>query len=581
FPCTEWHPGDKEEARRERRPLPIRERQDLGDGFVLLDWNTLLHRVGKEAFSREPHLLMKAFQYQHRYGCRLGRELKEQIRGSLHLIDDAFCSSPEVRETFMEILGAKAGVAPTLRIMHELGVLGRYIPEFGRLTCFVHQDYYHRYTADEHTLVALEKLDEVAFTRESSLLEFSRLFKELERLHVLRLALLLHDIGKAKGPRHHHRSVEMVPPVTIRMGLPQDEGGLVEFLVAHHLSMSHISERRDTDDPKLVEDFVQEAGSPEKLKMLYLLTYADIAAIHPGAWTEWRGALLFELYKKCLLLMTEEASAQERRRLGDKREQVLGEVRAGGLGVTPSEVDRHFRLMPERYLLATSPQAIAQHIAMVKALSEQPLAYHLSHRRQIGYSECILCTPDHVGLFSQIAGVFALHEVSILSAQVYTRGDGIAVDTFQVQDSRGGAVTSEERWQRLFEDLRSVLEKGVGAEELLGAYRKYLKAKARGPFDVSTRVEIDNSVSEQYSVIDVQTQDRHGLLYLISKTLASLRVSIALAKITTEGVRAIDVFYVVDEEGRKIHDRERLEQLRLTLEEALGAPARSTGERGA
>ncbi|MFQ5896446.1 MAG: ACT domain-containing protein, partial [Nitrospinota bacterium] len=545
----------------------------LRGGLVLVNYHTLSLDGDGKALLEEPAGLMRVFEQQQRFGCRLGRNLKEFVRRNLHRVDDAFRSSAHVRDSFLNILREHSDVARTLRSMHELGFLGRYIPEFEGLTCFVQYDHYHRYTADEHTLFTQAKLDELAVTKELSLQEFGRIFKELERPHLLRLALLLHDLGKARGPRHVHRSAVMVPPIVIRMGLPADEGRLVEFLTGHHIAMSRTAERRDMEDPKLIREFAAEAGTVERLNMLYLLTYADISAVAPGMWNEWRQALLHELYWKARQVLTERGAASWLKVREEVRTRVLYEMRAGGIRAEEDEVDAHLRLMPEKYLATTPPQDILRHILMVRRLRTEPLVLEVSHRRRMGNSQVTICCPDRLGLFAMLAGTFAAHEISILETQVYTREDGVALDVFQVVGAEGGSVTEEAIWAGVEARLRELLEGRLTMEELVERRRDFLRPKWRVHFEVPTVVEYDNAISDRYTVVDVFTADRVGLLYQIARTLSEEGVSISLAKISTEGVRAIDVFYVTDADGGKIADRGRLERLREVLLQRLAPEA--------
>ena len=552
--------------------------QPLEYGLVLQDYHTLApdERNPREALEH-PAGLMRIFECQYRFGCRLSPGARNFVREHLDTVDDAFRASPEARDSFLRILGGKAGVAAVMREMHGLGLLGRYIPEFEPLTCFVHYDHYHRYTADEHTLLTLAALDELTYAKEPSLQNVAHIHREMERTGILRLALLLHDIGKARGPRHAHKSASALPGVIMRMGLPADQGSVIEFLVASHMEMSITAERRDIDDPVLISNFADRMGTIERLRMLYLLTYADVSAVAPGMWTEWRGALIHELYARALRVMETGEDLYRRKRRGDVVEQVSLEARAGGGRTGREAIAAHVASMPDRYHAGTPPQDILRHIELGARLEEGGAACEIdiTHRRRRGHTLLTVVCRDQIGLFALIAGAVAAHDLSILDAKVHTRGDGLAIDTLQVAGPEGGAVASEKLWRSFRRSLEGLLSGDLELSELLGGSKRYLRLKKRTPFAPPVLVEFDQGASEDATVLEVVAPDRHGLLAQIAQFFAGEGVSISRAKIATEGQCAIDAFYVTDDDGRKIEDAARLRELCAHLSGILeeGRPA--------
>lgn len=536
---------------------PRLRREALADGLIFYDGR--LHLTEPDALRRDPARLMKVFWHAHRLGSELDVGLERAVEEAVPLVDAGLRASPEVLDLFLAILRSWGRVAPTLRTMHDLGLLGAYLPEFGALTCLVQYDLYHRYTADQHSLLAVEHLETLAGPAGSE--ELATLLAEVERPDLLVLGALLHDIGKARGHGHVAKGVPMIQAVTRRLGLsPEDARGL-RFLVEHHLLLSHTAERRDLHDPKTVERVAELAGDVQCLTMLYLLTVADIKAVAPGLWTAWRGALIEELYLRARARLT--GGRPERPRREVLAAQLLKEV---GDIAAHDVVEAHLAGMSERYLATTSAQRIAAHLALVERLREEPVATELFHHPDLGYSDFVVVTPDQRGLFSLIAGTLAANGVNVLSAQIETRGDGIALDTFQVNEPGGEAILEPERWEQVAADLRALLTGEQSVEVLLARRRPRLEpAAAGGP----VRVNVDNQLSDTHTVVEIKAPDRLGLLYLITKTLAREGLDIATAKIATDIDQAFDAFYVTDRRGRKVEDPERLARLREALEAAL------------
>jgi [protein-PII] uridylyltransferase len=542
-----------------------RQRQQaLADGLVFFDGQ--LHLVDRDSgpLRADPVRLMKVFWHLHRLGCELSLDLERALEDSLYLADTAFQRSPPVRDLFLDVCRTWGRVAQTLREMHELGLLGRFLPEFGALTCLVQYDVYHKFSVDQHSLLAVEHLEALAPGQSAESEGAAQVLSEVEKPELLMLGMLLHDVGKARGHGHVAKGIPLIRELVTRIGLPPDEGALVEFLVAHHLTMSHIAQRRDIDDPKTIADFAVTATDPQRLKMLYLLTWADMRAVGPGVLTPWQATILHELYKRTLTRLTGGRSERpSRTQLAERLRQAVG-------GELPAqEVKAHLAMMSERYLATTGVQRMAEHLQMLHALGNRSVVTELFHHPDLGSSDLVVVTRDLPGLFSLIAGTLASQGVNIISAQIHTRGDGIAIDTFQVNDPVGDAVTSPAHWGRTLDALRMVLTGEAQVAALLEKRRVAGRAAgAQGP----VKITLDNHLSDDYTVLEVKCPDRLGLLYLITRTLAGLGLDIATARIATEIDQAVDTFYVHDGQGRKVEDPDALGRVREALEQALVQP---------
>jgi [protein-PII] uridylyltransferase len=546
-----------------------RERQQaLADGLVFFDGQLHLTDRNPGLLRRDSTRLMKVFWHLHRLGCELSLDLERAVEDSLDLVDDGFRRSPVVRDLFLDICRSWGRVAITLSEMHELGLLGAYLPEFGALTCLVQYDVYHRFSADQHSLLAMEHLEAVAPGQSAESEGAALVFNQIEKPELLMLGMLLHDIGKAKGHGHVRKGIPLVRDLTTRIALPPDDAAAVEFLVAHHLTMSHIAQRRDIDDPKTVTDLAEACGDPQRLRMLYLLTYADMRAVGPGVLTGWQAQILHELYARTLKQLTAPGAGVASRA---NRTQVSERL----YGVVKDEVDAqavkaHVAMVSDRYLTGTSVQRMAAHLRMLQRIDAAPLATDLFHHPDLGSSDLVVVTRDLPGLFSLIAGTLAAHGINITSAQIHTRADGIAIDTFQVNDPTGEAVTSAAHWRRTMDALAAVIGGTVSVDDLLERRRR--AGRARRDVEGPPKITIDNELSDAATVIEVKCPDRVGLLYLITRTISGLGLDIASARIATEIDQAYDTFYVHDHQGQKLEQPDAMDRAREVLEQALVQP---------
>jgi [protein-PII] uridylyltransferase len=555
--CQETH------SRRGSAGRLVRQ-EALADGLVFFEGRLHPAEAGRRLFGEDPVRLMKVFWHAHRLGCELSVELERAIEESLDLVDDRFRRSREVRDLFLAICRNWGRVSQTFRTMHELGLLGRYLPEWGALTCLVQYDVYHKFSADQHSLLGVENLESLAPGQSAESEGIARVLTEVERPDLLILGMLLHDIGKSKGHDHVLKGIPMIRELTARLDFSQEDAAILVFLVQHHLLMSHVAQRRDIDDPKTIEQLAEGVGSPERLRHLYLLTYADMKAVGPGVLTHWREAILWDLYSRTLTHLTGGPPARP------SRSQLAGRVWAEFRGEGSREtVIGHLAGMSDRYLATTAAQRITAHLRLIERVPTETVATELFHHPDLGFSDLVVVTRDLPGLFSLITGTLAANGINILSAQIHTRADGIALDTLQVNDSLGEAVTEESRWIRVLKDLRDVLLGERSVESLLAERRRRPdEGVAPGP----PKVTIDNHLSDSHTVVEVKCPDRVGLLYLITRTLAREGLNIASALIATEIDHAFDAFYVTDREGRKVEDPESIDRVRGALEEALVAP---------
>ncbi len=544
--------------------------RDIGDDLTEIDRQIHVLPKKRGLFREDPVRLLKVFWYAQQMGYSLSPEIKDSIRADLHLIDDAVRRSSRALGFLLAILREPRGVAATLRSMHELGALSAYIPEFAKLTCLVQFDFYHKYTVDEHTFLAIENLEHLENISGFYGEEFRSIAADAKKLETLRLALLLHDIGKGEGHGHVTKGVALVDTILARMGIPEADAEDVRFLVGHHLLMSHIAQRLDLDEEAVVIDFAKQVQTLDRLKLLYLLTYADIRAVGPHVWTEWKGTLLWELYIKAHTILTRgvPVGEDELARAERVKSQLAQELSPE---FTVEAVKRHLQEAPTRYLLTTPLGKIASHLRLIQRVQQgEEAASQWAAFPLAGYSEFTVCSYGRHGRFAQIVGSLTANGMNILSAQLFTLASGMVIRHFRVDSGKGSAIEDAQLWDRMMADLRDVLQDKVDVRELIWSRRKDVLARPlqRGALP-PTKVDFDNLVSDAYTVLDIRTQDRLGLLYLISSTLSELSVDIRSAKITTEAEQVVDVFYVTDKDGSKLLDQGRRERVRHALERAL------------
>ena len=539
----------------------------LEEGVVALDEEISLP-AGVRYFEEEPLRLLSIFAVAQSRRLRLSEQARRCIRQSVHLVDDTVRRSPQARDLFMLMLRRKRRTAMALRSMHDLGVLGAYLPEFGSLTCLVQYDVFHTYTADEHTLVALDSLADVARLDERSTLK--RTYDNLQRLDLLQLGILLHDVGKSKREDHIRCGMEMSETLLERIDLPEADRRHVLFLIEQHQEMVLLSQRRDLDDQKMIADFAGRFASEEWLRALYLMSYADLTAVATDAWSDWHGALLYELYHK-----TEQQLRSGFQTLEDRersRVRLAEHLRAVKKQWPPSKVmafEEHAEGFPPRYLVSHGREEIEQHLRLVDLVQETGIEVDfvaLPDRTQV-----LICTRDRPRLLSQICGVLAVNDINILRADVNTREDDVVIDIFQVTDVDGSPEIPERKQQRVREQLGEVMVGAVQVEALFDAYSAHWSRRKTGQPIRDTLVEFENQVSDSYTVIDVETVDRVGVLYEITHALAVMELDIHMAIVNTVVDRARDAFYVVDGQGEKIANYEFLEAVRERLAEALPA----------
>ncbi len=540
-------------------------RRNLEDGFYINRGE--LGVQDQDIFKTDPALVMKAFELAQKHDVKISMSVKQLIRESLPLINDKVRRTRRMNESFINILRQSKNVGQTLRKMHHLQVLNAFIPEFKNVFCKVQFDLYHIYTVDIHTLFAIEEMCKLwsgEYAQSQPLL--TSVANNIEKRELLLLAIFFHDIGKGSGHDHSSKGAAMIPTIARRFGLKREDSLRLQFLVQHHLQMAHLSQRRDLTDMRMISQFAELMGMSENLRMLYLLTFADLKAVGPDVWSDWKGQLLQELYENTFDVLEKGNFYQEQR--SEKARNRKRKIRLALLDedYPESRVTSAVNSLSTRYLMNYRSKQIIPHLRLALGRGKNPLAMQVEHNTAGNYTELTLATIDSPGLFSLIAGVLAAHSINILGAQIHTRKTGAVLDVLQVHNAVGEPVDNEAKWRRVEADLIGAIEGRIKVENLIKklhkpAYLKNASPKPKRP----NKVAIDNEISAEYTVIDIFANDKVGLLYDITRTLKDLGLYIAVSKISTKVDQAADVFYVRDIFGQKITSPAKLEEIRSTL----------------
>ncbi|HWE77572.1 MAG TPA: [protein-PII] uridylyltransferase [Pseudolabrys sp.] len=552
------------------------------DGFILDGGRLTI--PSEDFFKTDPAGLLRLFHVAQQHDLDIHPRALRAVTRSLRFVGPELREDPEANRLFLEILTSKKDPETALRRMNEAGVFGRFIPDFGRVVAQMQYDMYHVYTVDEHTLFAIGILHQIETgALKSELPLATAIAPSIASRRALYLAVLLHDIAKGRGGDHSELGAKIAEKMGPRLGLTAEETETVAWLVRWHLLMSSIAFKRDLGDPQTIQNLVERVQSPERLKLLLILTCADIRAVGPKVWNGWKAALLRELYHAAFDLISGGATAEAR----DSR---IAGAQTEVKKLLPEFSDADFAAFVGRgypfYWLSLDAETHARHARLMREAerSGAPLRVETRIEPQRAVTEVTLYTGDHAGLFSRIAGALAVNGCNIVDAKIMTMTNGMALDTFWIQDANGEPVDRPDKLARL----------SVAFENVLTGDLKPHREFARPPaiqrrtdvFTVAPRVLIDNAASRSHTVIEVNGRDRPGLLHELTRELTGLKLQVSSAKISTYGEKVVDVFYVKNLFGHKVEQEDRLNDIRTVLTEVLAkgnqppqpAPARRARE---
>ena len=540
----------------------------LIDGcFQTVDGRLSIHDEKLMQILDDPEHLLSLFQVAQKQGVSIDGLVLEEIHRHMESMPDHLFASPAVSRRFREILSGPEDVADTLTLMHQARVLEKLVPAFARVRGLMQFNQYHKYTVDEHSLLAVKKVETLG--KQPGTL--GKVYGEIQEKDLLHLAVLLHDVGKGLPEDHSEVGKKIAQDVSVRLGLDAEESRTLEFLVHEHLLMANTAFRRDPHDEKVRLTFSRTVGGHERLKQLLLLTAADIAAVGPDVLTKWKEALLIELY---LLALPEVSGKSERVESASDVDHVTNEVLAAWKTQAPPNrewVKSQLETFPARYLSGTAKDRIIAHLSVIRSLTPERPRVESKYNRELKVCEYSLITFDSVtsGMFMKLTGVLAAKGLRVLDAQIVTRPDGIVVDTFLVKDPDFSGEPTPARLDKVGKAIVSVLKGELSIEAFMEQNRR-VSFRSQMPIRRNrTEVKIDNDTSDHFTVIDVFADDKQGLLHEIAKTLYDLGLSVHSAKIGTRLDQVVDVFHVTERNGSKVEDATTCESIQTRLKERV------------
>lgn len=512
--------------------------------------------------------MLHAFRCSALYGRPLSPRVREAIKQAVPNLP--LTVSAESARLFVEIFRSVDFLGPTVRSMFNTGVLDVVIPDVQHVRNLLQFNQYHHFTVDEHTLRAVETVTSYEHD-ESPIGQAYRAIKHKELLH---LAVLLHDIGKGFERDHCEVGEEICIRIGTRLMLPIHQVEQLALLVRRHLEMGDLAWRRDITDPTVLLGFSREIGSPDTLRMLYVLTAADVTSVGPGTWTHWKASLLTELCERCLSILSgKRYSFHEAERIQVIKQEVYGALHAvQARSWTQERVNSQLSGFSSYYLTTTPVSRIADDLLIIEKLTPTSVEVVTSWNPETATAEYRIITRNPAatsGCFYKMCGVLTAKRLEILSADINTTSEDIVVDSYQVLDSDYGGEPPESRFRDVAETFRKVLQGDLTVESLFIRSKRFGSGNVKTVSNLPNRVKIDNVSSDTRTIIDVFAHDRPGLLYTLARTLFELKLSIDLAKISTHFDQVVDVFYVQESDGTKLRSQERIQQIRERLEQAL------------
>ncbi len=540
-------------------------------------------------FREEPAEIVRLFRVALDMDMPVYAHTREVIHELMHDEPGLLTGNQQAGALFMDaLLDTRDRRRPSLlEQMHDLEIVNSILPEFAPCTCRVQHDLYHVYTVDQHQMYAVQLLKKVARGELADTApNITEAVRSVKRPVSLFLATLLHDVGKPHGKGHAETGAVIAREVGTRLGLDEEDVHRAEYLVRQHLTMAHLSQRRDLSDDAMIARFADQVGDEESLKQLFVLTYCDTAMTAPGNLTDWKGQLLRELYVKALAVLHGATPAEQSRSRASegrrKRTLVVQQCEDEG-SATAEDLAAFFEGIDDRYFAQLGPRQIATHYQLSKqyAASEAPVVLSVRHLPSKGHSEVAVVSRDTCGFLAAVAGVLAAHRIDVLGARVGSRrdapaGDALALDVFSVRDGNGEAISPDDpRWGRIETDLASLFDgRSLDLERaghLLAKKRPKSGLAPRVTPEVPTEIKIDNTVSDEYTVIDVYSEDHVGVLFAITHTITHLGLDVFLSRVATEGHRVADTFYVkqAGDPPTKIVDEARLDEIRVAIAAAI------------
>lgn len=548
----------------------FRRRKKMRPGF--LDKQGRLSIEDEKTFLADPLNILRLFEEALRASILIHPDAMRIVAANLDLIDEHVQSDPEAIRIFMDLLLKHGNPERALRRMNELGVLAAFIPEFEPVVAMMQFNHYHHYTVDEHSIQCVAALAEIERGEHPEDLPLSSEIMQTAGLNrkALYLATLLHDIGKGRPEDHAILGAHIARRIATRFGLERDEIETIEWLVRNHLLMSDVAQKRDISDPRTLRDFAKAVKTRRRLDMLLVLTVCDIRGVGPGTWNNWKAMLLRKLYQETAAALENGLEELNRdRRQAEAKRSLRHMLIAKGWDMREirAELGRHY----DAYWPGLPTHTQASFAQMLRGIGPDEIRIELRADADRDATRAAFVLSDHPGIFSRLAGALSLTGANVVDARTYTTRDGYATAVFWVQDAEGHPF-AEDRLPRLRQTILRTLAGEIVAREAFATRDK--PKKRNSEFRFPTHVTFDNEGSDIYTIIEVDTRDRPGLLYDLTRTLAANHIQIVSAVIATFGAQVVDSFYVKDMFGLKLHSASKRESLEKKLRAAIADGAK-------
>jgi [protein-PII] uridylyltransferase len=554
------------------------KRSEKSGAFVIT--NGEIYPTARDIFNKEPALMMRAFHLAQTRELGFSAELGDLVKRRLQLVDRTFRYDKEIRTVFLSILSAKGQVGRILRLMHDLGFLGKYLPEFEPLTCLVQHEFFHRYTADEHTLRCIEKIDELLFTENPKLKRYGEIFRHIGDAGVLYLAMLLHDTGKAANTkRHEEASALSAQRVARRLQLSPPRKKMLITLVSDHGEMSAMARTRNVEDPATVSEFAEVVRDADVLDALMVITLADGMGTSDEGWSDWKEQMVWRLYHQTKEYIADSEGFLAER--AQRREELHGEVTRLLPAEFTEELEAHFAGMEERYFLSHDAHEIGRHIRLFRRFLSEGLGKEgpnleavvewIDHA-EAGHAEVLVCGWDRERLLERISAAFLEAGINILGADINTRDDGLVLDIFRVSNHRNEPLPKQRERDRFEKRLGELLS--LPGSRALPKSKRPVHARDENEEELPVWVVVNNNAHPDSTILELQAPDKLGMLYHLLRGISHGGIVIKSARIATESRAALDAFYLVNRHGEKITDRTEL----LWLERRIRTAVRMAGD---
>ncbi len=525
-----------------------------------------LYVQNKKTLTENPVNIIKLFYISHQKNIDIHPSTLRLMTSLTKLINSKVRRDFSANQMFLDILTSQKDSTRTLRLMNESNVLGKFIPEFQKIVCLMQFDMYHSYTVDEHTIFTISNLHSLKNGKFNDFAPLaSKVIQEISSYRCLFVAMLLHDIAKGKKGDHSINGSIVASTVCPRLGLTSNETEIVKWLVLHHLLLSKTAFRYELGDPKIINDFAEKVKTVEKLKLLLVLTVADIKGVGPEIWNDWKGSLISDLYIKTLNVLQKRISTQN---VYEHVETTKEFFKSNLLknGIKNELIEQYCDNYYKNYWEIFNLQTLINHFHIFKKMldDKEKFKIYLSKESDLQATELIVIAPDHHGLFSLISGLVAASGYDVVSAKIITRSDGYALDTFFIQNKDKKPILEDNSRKKLIKTISLGLEGNFDIEKALNIKWEEIPARFRA-VKAPTRIIVDNKTSENFTILDIKCKNAPGVLYKITKTLTSLGIQINTANVSTYGDRVVDIFYIKNAFGSKVDDKTTIDKIKKSI----------------